>query len=84
MMALEMMTRLTPEERNLLMDFILECLKQDWFLAEIRQAIKTSEEELRQSLDHLSRLSNLAQAAKKNADQTLNIYLLMTKSQGNA
>jgi hypothetical protein len=84
MMALEVMTRLSPEERKLLMNFLLECLNQDWFLAEIKQAIQTSEEELRQSLDHLSRLRNLAQAAKKNADQTLNSYLLMAKSQGNA
>jgi len=83
MMALEVITRLGPEEKDLLMDFTLECLKQDWFLMVIKPAIKTSEEELRRSFDLLSRLSNLARAAKENADQVQNIYLLMTKGKGN-
>jgi hypothetical protein len=83
MMALEVITRLTSEEKDLLMDFILECLKEDWFLMEIKQAIKTSEDELRRSLDLLSRLSNLARAAKENADQIQNSYLLMAKGGGN-
>ena len=83
MVALEVLTHLTPEDRNLLIDFILECLKEDWFLMEIKQAIRTSEEELRRSLDLLSRLSNLARAAKENADQIQSVYLLMTKSKGN-
>ena len=83
MMVSEVMTRLSFEERNLLTDFILECLKQDWCLMEIKQAIKTSEDELRRSLDLLSRLSILARAAKENADQIQNIYLLLTKGKGN-
>jgi hypothetical protein len=83
MVALEVLTHLTPEDRNLLIDFILECLKEDWFLMEIKQAIRTSEEELRRSLDLLSRLSNLARAAKENADQIQSVYLLMTKSKRN-
>jgi hypothetical protein len=83
MVALEVLTHLSPEDRNLLIDFILECLKEDWFLVEIKHAIRTTEEELRRSLDHLSRLSNLARAAKENADQMQNIFLLMTKGEGN-
>ena len=83
MAAWEVLTGLTPEDRNLLVDFILECLNEDWFLMEIKQAIKTSEDELRRSLDLLSRLSNLARAAKENADQIQGVYLLMTKGKGN-
>ena len=83
MLALEVLKHLTSEDRNLLIDFILECLKQDWFLMEIKQAIRTSEEELRRSLDLLSLLSNLARAAKENADRIQDIYLLMNKSKGN-
>jgi len=84
MTVFERISRLTPEERNLLMDLILECLNQEWFLMEIKRAIKTSEEELKQSFDLLSRLNNLAQAAKENADQIQNIYLRLTKGKGNA
>lgn len=84
MVALEVLTHLTPQDRNLLIDFILECLKEDWFLMEIKQAIRTSEDELRRSLDLLSRLSNLVRAAKENADQIQNIHLLMTKGKGNS
>jgi hypothetical protein len=83
MVALEVLTHLSHEDRNLLIDFFLECLKEDWFLMEIKQAIKTSEDELRRSLDLLSRLSNLVRAAKENADQIQNFYLLMTKGEGN-
>ena len=84
MTVLEVISRLAPEERNLLVNFILECLNQEWFLIEIKRAIKTSEEELKQSFDLLSRLSNLAQAAMENADQIQNIYLRLTKGKGNA
>jgi len=84
MTVLELISRLTPEERKLLMDLILEYLNREWFLMEIKRAIKTSEEELKQSFDLLSRLNNLARAAKGNADQVQNIYLLLTKVKGNA
>ncbi len=84
MTALEVLTRLTLEDRNLLKDFVLACLKEDWFLTEIKQAIQTSEEELRRGLDHLSRLSNLTRLAKENAEQIQTVYLLTTKSKGNA
>ena len=84
MVALEVLKHLSPEDRNLLIDFILECLKEDWFLVEMKRAIKTSEEGLRRNLDLLSRLSNLAHAAKENADQIQSAYLLLTKSKGNA
>jgi len=84
MTIFELISRLTPEERNLLMDFILEYLNREWFLMEIKRAIKTSEEELKQSFDLLSRLNNLAQAAMENADQIQNIYLRLTKGKGNA
>ena len=80
----ELISRLTPEERNLLMELILECLNREWFLMEIKRAIKASEEELKQSFDLLSRLNNLAQTARENGDQIQNIYLRLTKSQGNA
>ena len=82
-MALEVLKHLTPEDRNLLIDFILECLKEDWFLMKIKQAIRTSEEELRRRLDLLSQLSNLAQVAKENAEQIQSAYLIMAKSKGN-
>jgi len=84
MTIFELISRLTPEERNLLMDLIIEYLNREWFLMEIKRAIKTSEEELKQSFDLLSRLNNLAQAAMENADQIQNIYLRLTKSKGNA
>ena len=84
MTVLEVISRLAPEERNLLVNFILECLNQEWFLMEIKRAIKTSEEELKQSFDLLCRLNDLAQAAKENADQIQNIYLLLTRGKGNA
>jgi hypothetical protein len=84
MTVLEVISRLAPEERTLLMNFILECLNQEWFLMEAKRAIKTSEEELKQSFDLLSRLNNLAQTAMANADQIQNIYLLLTESKGNA
>jgi ABC-type molybdenum transport system ATPase subunit/photorepair protein PhrA len=84
MTVFELISRLTPEERNLLMDLILEYLNREWFLMEIKRAIKTSEEELKQSFDLLSRLNNLAQAAKENADQIQIIYLRLTKGKGNA
>jgi hypothetical protein len=84
MTALELISSLTPEERNLFIDLFLECLNQEWFLMEIKRAIKTSEGELKQSFDLLSRLNNLAQAEKENADQIQNIYLLLVKGQGNA
>jgi hypothetical protein len=66
------------------MDLIIEYLNREWFLMEIKRAIKTSEEELKQSFDLLSRLNNLAQAAMENADQIQNIYLRLTKGKGNA
>ena len=84
MTVLEVISRLAPEERTLLMNFILECLNQEWFRMEIKRVIKTSEEELKQSFDLLSRLNNLAQTAMANADQIQNIYLLLTESKGNA
>ena len=84
MTIFELISRLTPEERNLLMDLIIEYLNREWFLMEIKRAIKTSEEELKQSFDLLSRLNNLAQAAMENADQIQNIYLRLTKGKGNA
>jgi hypothetical protein len=84
MTVLEMISRLTLEERNLLVDIIVECSNQEWFLTEIKRTIKISEEELKQSIDLLSRLNVLAKAARENADQIQNIYLRLTKSQGNA
>ena len=84
MTVLEVIMRLTPEEKRLLMDLILECLDRERFLMKMKRANERSEEELKQSFDLLSRINNLAQAAKENADQILNIYLRLTKSQGNA
>ena len=84
MTVIEMISRLTLEERNLLVDIIVECTNQKWFLTEIKRTIKISEEELKQNIDLLSRLNVLAKVARENADQIQNIYLRLTKSQGNA
>ena len=84
MTVLELISRWTPEERKLHMVLIVGCLERERFLMEIKRAIKTSEEELKQSLDlFLSRLNNLALTAKENADQLQNIYLRLAKGQGN-
>jgi hypothetical protein len=40
MEALEVLTPLSPENGNLLVDFSFECLKEDWFLMEIKKAIE--------------------------------------------
>ncbi len=85
MTVLELISRWTPEERKLHRDLIFECLERERFLMEIKRAIKTSEEELKQSLDlYLSRLHNLTQIVRENADQIQKIYLTLAKAQGNA
>jgi len=84
MTVLELISQWTAEERKLHMELILECLERERSLMDSKRAIKGSEEKMKQSLDLLSsRLSNLAQAAKQNADQIQNVYLLLVKGQGN-
>jgi hypothetical protein len=84
MTVLELISRWTPEERKRHMDLIRECLERERFLVENKRSLKRSEGELEQSLDLLlSRINNLAQTAKKNADQILNIYLCLAKGGGN-
>ncbi len=85
MTVLKLVSGWTPEERKLHRDLILECLERERSLLEIKRTIKTSEAELKQSLDlHFSRLHNLAQTAKERADQIQSIYLSLAKGQGNA
>ncbi len=85
MNVLELISRWTPEERARHRDLILECLERERFLAEIKLSLKRSEGELKQSLDLLSsRISNLAQVARENADQILNTYLRLAKGGGNS
>jgi len=54
MAVLELISRWTPEQRKLHMDLILECLKRERFLTEIKRSIKRSKEEPKQNLDVLS------------------------------
>jgi hypothetical protein len=85
MTVLELISRWTPEERKFYMDLILECLERERFLMEMKRSLKRSEEELKQSLDLLlSRINNLAQTARENADQILNTYLRLAKGGGNS
>ena len=85
MTVLELISRWTPEERESHMDLILECLERERFLTEINRSLKRSEGELTQGLDLLfSRISNLAQTARENADQILNAYLRLAKGGGNS
>ena len=84
MTVLELISRWTPEERVSHMELILECLERERFLIEIKRSLKRSEGELKQSLDLLlSRIDNLAQTARENADQILNTYLRLAKGGGN-
>ena len=84
MTVLELILRWTLEEREFHMDLILECLEREWLLTEMKRSLHRSEEELTQSLDLLlSRINSLAQTARENADQILNIYLRLTKGEGN-
>jgi hypothetical protein len=84
MTVLDLISRWTPEERERQMDLILECLERERFLVEIKRSLKRSEGELARSLDLLlSRIDNLAENVRKNADQILNIYLCLAKGGGN-
>jgi len=80
MTVLELISRWTPEERESHMDLILECLERERFLTEIKRSLKRSEEELKQSLDlFLSRINDLAQTARENANQLISTYLRLAK-----
>ena len=84
MTVLEVISSWTQEEQRRHADLILECLERERFLTEIKRSLKKSEEELKQSLDlFLSRINDLAQTARENANQLISTYLRLAKGGGN-
>jgi hypothetical protein len=84
MTVLDLVAGWTEEERRRHTGLIVECLKREELLNDLRGRIRRSEEELDQTLGHLlSGLGDLAQAVNANADQIGNIYLCLMKAQGN-
>jgi hypothetical protein len=85
MTVLELISIWAEDERRQHAELIVECLKREELLNDLRGKMRRSEEELGQNLDRLlSGLSDLAQAATANADQMGNSYLRLVRPQGNA
>ena len=76
MTVLELISGWTEEERIRHADLIMECLKRERFLEDLKGKIKKSQEELIEDLNFFSaQLNQLAQAADEIADQIQTIYL---------
>ena len=85
MTVLELISSWTEDERRQHAGLIVECLKREEVLNDLRGKMRRSEEELDQNLDRLlSGLSDLAQSVNANADQIGNLYLRLVTPQGNA
>ncbi len=85
MTVLELISSWTEDERTQHAELIVECLKREELLNDLRGKMRRSEVELDQNLDRLlSGLSDLASSVNANADQIGNLYLRLVKAQGNA
>jgi len=84
----ELIMNWTEEERKQHTNLIMECLERERLLNDLKGKIEASEKDLIKNLDRLlsglSQLSQLSQSVNKTSDQMENIYLYLTKAQGNA
>jgi len=81
----ELIINWTEEERKQHANLIMECLEREKLLKDLKGKIEASEKDLIKNLDQLLMgLSQLSQSADKISDQMQNIYLHMSKGQGNA
>ena len=81
----ELIMNWTEEERKQHTNLIMECLERERLLNDLKGKIEASEKDLIKNLDQLlSGLSQLSQSVNKTSDQMENIYLYLTKAQGNA
>ncbi len=85
MTVLELISTWTEEERAGHADLIAECLEREKVLNGLRETIRTSEENLKQSLDQLlSGLSCLAEAMNESESQVQSLYLRLARPKGTA
>ena len=85
MTVLELISTWTEEERTGHADLIAECLEREKVLNSLRETIRVSEEDLKQSLDQLlSGLSYLAEAMNESENQVQSLYLRLARPKGTA
>ena len=85
MTVLELISTWTEEERTGHADLIAECLEREKVLNGLKETIRLSEENLKQSLDQLlCGLNCLAEAMNESEKQVQSIYLRLARPKGTA
>jgi hypothetical protein len=85
MTVLKLVSRWSEEERKDHADLIAECLNREKFLTDIKERFRGSERELAENLDLLlAQLRKLNRIVNQNSSQIDDIYLRVSKGQGNA